>query len=159
MGKELIIEPKRCTACRSCEAACSTARAGVSSLQKSRIRMVLFHEEYFYYPLVCLQCESPACALVCPTGALAKDPESGVVQLAPEKCVGCKMCLIGCPFGAIRFVDRLPAKCDLCNGDPVCVRFCETGALVYADITDAGLHRGIEFALRMKNASRAEGDS
>lgn len=152
MSKALVVDPSKCTSCRSCEVACSIAKEGEANLSKSRIKLVLFRDDYFYFPVVCLQCETPFCALPCPTGALVKDPDSGVVQLKADKCMGCKWCLISCPFGAITLVDGRAAKCDLCDGDPACVRFCEVDALRYADSHDIGEARRIELATRVKGS-------
>ncbi len=122
MPQTLIVDPARCTGCRSCETACSTFREGESNLFKCRIKVVRFPEEFFFYPLVCQQCETPLCAVPCPTAALKKDGRTGLVEFIREKCVGCKMCLTACPFGAISLVDGYPVKCDLCAGEPACTR-------------------------------------
>lgn len=129
MTKMLIVEPNKCTGCRGCETACSTFREGESNLYKSRIRVIRFPEELFSYPLVCQQCETPLCALPCPTAALRKNEKTGLVDFFKEKCVGCKLCITACPVGAIALVDGFPAKCDLCGGDPACTRLCEPRAI------------------------------
>ncbi len=58
MSKVLVLDPARCTGCRSCEVACSTIKTGEANPHASRIRMVLFQDEGFFYPNVCLQCET-----------------------------------------------------------------------------------------------------
>ena len=138
MQKVLVVDAVRCDGCRACELACSTVKEGEANLHKSRIRPVRFPDLSFNYPLVCQQCETPLCAAPCPTAALPKDPETGIVQLIKERCVGCKMCLLACPFGAISLVNGFPAKCDLCGGDPACVRLCEPKALALGSPDDLG---------------------
>jgi anaerobic carbon-monoxide dehydrogenase iron sulfur subunit len=89
------------------------------------------------FPLRCLQCEDAPCALACMAGAMRIDPETQVVQHDPEQCVGCWMCVMVCPFSALREGrDRKVAvKCDLCAGHegPACVEACPTHALALVD--------------------------
>ncbi len=158
MNKILVIDPEKCNGCRSCETACSTAKEGESDLHKSRVRLITFHDEYFYYPNVCLQCEAPYCALVCPTGALHKNLETGIVELTTERCVGCKMCLVACPFGSISMIDKLATKCDLCGGDPVCIRFCEPKALTYGEPDDISTGKRVALAEKMKGTRQVEAE-
>ena len=73
-------------------------------------------------------------------------------------CMHCldPTCVSVCPFGAMHFVaaDRKVIKCDLCDGDPQCVRFCEVKAVDWVDAGDLGLHRGREAAKRLYTADR-----
>ncbi len=133
MARILIVEPSKCNGCRSCEVACSIAKEGESNPHKSRIRVIRFPHDCFFNPLVCLQCDSPFCVACCPTSAVTKNPKTGMVEYDKQKCVGCKMCLLACPFGAITIVNGLPTRCDLCGGDPVCIKFCEPGALTFGE--------------------------
>lgn len=133
MNKMLIVDPNKCTGCRACETACSTFHESESSFYKSRIRVIRFPEELFFYPLVCQQCQTPLCAVPCPTTALEKNARTGQVDFSAEKCVGCKLCLTACPLGAMALVDSMPAKCDLCQGEPACVKLCEPGAIVWGE--------------------------
>jgi Fe-S-cluster-containing dehydrogenase component len=85
----------------------------------------------FFVPANCRQCEQSPCVEVCPTGACDRTGD-GLVRIAPMKCVGCKLCSIACPFGAIWFdaLDKISRKCELCldvgrNGTaPLCVAAC-----------------------------------
>lgn len=152
MPKQILIEPARCTSCRACEAACSLVKTGSINPELSRIRMQLWHDEYFYYPVVCAQCEIPYCALACPTGALAKNRDTGWVDFAVAKCIGCKMCVIGCPFGAVTMQHGQAAKCDLCGGDPTCVKFCETLAIRFGEPEELAQSKRLATAQRFKDA-------
>jgi carbon-monoxide dehydrogenase iron sulfur subunit len=71
----------------------------------------------------------------CPTGALYKEQVTGAVRLYSAECIGCSACADACPFGmaSLHPETGLPLICDLCNGDPACVKRCATGAIVYAD--------------------------
>ena len=101
---------------------------------KSVIRIIAFKREAFFYPHVCHQCKVPYCADACPAEALVKNSETGVVELKKDKCIGCKLCLEACPFGAMAMTDDgLAAKCDLCGGDPECVKFCDYDAIRLGD--------------------------
>jgi carbon-monoxide dehydrogenase iron sulfur subunit len=134
MQKVLVVDAKKCIGCRMCQAICSLVKSGTGSIANARINVLRYDMEGFFYPLVCLQCDVPYCVLACPSGALWKNSETGVVEQDSGKCVGCKMCMIACPFGAISFADGVAIKCDLCEGDPACVKFCEPGALTYGEI-------------------------
>jgi Fe-S-cluster-containing hydrogenase component 2 len=72
---------------------------------------------------------------VCPTRALSLDEELGIIRRDEEKCINCRMCVAACPFGAMGFdvVGRNVFKCELCDGEPQCVRFCEDDAIRYLE--------------------------
>jgi Fe-S-cluster-containing hydrogenase component 2 len=156
MEKMLIVDPARCTGCRSCETVCSTFREGESNLHKCRIKVVRFPEEFFFYPVVCQQCETPLCAVPCPTAALKKDSQTGLVEFIRARCVGCKMCLTACPFGAISLVDGYPVKCDLCGGEPACTRLCEPGAITLGDAEAMGRSQRLLLAGRVREVYLAK---
>ena len=72
----------------------------------------------------------------CPVNAIDVDAASGAKIVLDEACVGCKLCVIACPFGTI-FFDKAQdsaTKCDLCAGDPACAHACPTGAIVHAEV-------------------------
>lgn len=96
-------------------------------------------------PMRCNQCEDPPCAKVCPTGALSKSGPDRPVVIDHERCIGCKSCVLACPFGSI-YVNgetNMVIKCDLCEGvvgpdeEPVCVRTCPAGALRLVPVSEA----------------------
>ncbi|MFC1990902.1 4Fe-4S dicluster domain-containing protein [Chloroflexota bacterium] len=134
--KVITADPSACTACRSCEAACATYHEGTPNGLYSRIRVLAFMrtpEPYLFYPHVCMQCETPYCAMVCAPGALQKNKETGVIEYSREKCIGCKLCVVACPYGAMTMHDGVPAKCDLCDGDPQCVKACTFDAIKFGE--------------------------
>jgi carbon-monoxide dehydrogenase iron sulfur subunit len=136
MQKQIVIDIDRCTGCGSCELICSFTHHGEFNPLKSRIHKTYFLEQCLAIPVVCYQCEDPWCAKVCPAGAITtdKDPEGGatVITVHEDKCVGCKMCMLACPFGNIVVSDKGYAeKCNLCGGDPECVKVCRSGAIKF----------------------------
>ena len=134
MRKMLVIDHHKCTGCRSCEMACSVSHGQASSPAKSAIRIVKSEGEGLSVPVVCQQCEDAPCVAICPVEAISRDPESDALVVDASLCVGCQMCVVACPFGAL-VLDRdrrQVIKCDLCGGtEPWCVRFCGTGALAF----------------------------
>lgn len=154
MSKVLVIDAAKCTGCLSCVVACSVRNEGETNINMSRIKISHFPMEYFYFPSVCLQCETPYCALVCPVGALSKDQDTGVVELNRDKCVGCKLCLLACPFGNLTFVHGVAAKCDLCEGDPVCVKACQWGALAFGEADEIGSDKRVVVASKVFEAQK-----
>ena len=78
---------------------------------------------------------------VCPREAIYRDNAEGRVMVDYDRCISCKMCVAACPFGAMGFDSerRSVHKCDLCNGDPQCVRFCFPGALTYVSEQRQGM--------------------
>jgi carbon-monoxide dehydrogenase iron sulfur subunit len=96
-----------------------------------------------YMPVICQQCTDAPCAAACPMDALSKDEELGLVRLDYDLCVGCEECVTACPFGGMRVdaVTDTVVKCDLCDGDPQCVRFCFPGALEFVDANAVNLRK------------------
>lgn len=134
MAKALTLDSTKCRGCFSCAIACSSWNFNIGDINISRIKVAPFFDEAFFVPIACFQCEIPYCAQVCPTNALVTNPEAGVVELDKQKCIGCKLCVMACPFGNIAFVHDYPSKCDLCGGDPICVKACQWGALEFVEV-------------------------
>jgi phenylglyoxylate dehydrogenase beta subunit len=130
---QLAIYPEKCNNCLDCEKACAKIKTGREDKTRSRIRTVKNLKEAYYGPVVCLQCNDPDCLHICPAGAIHKDLETGIVSIDDERCVRCLLCTLACPYCGIFHSekDRKMIKCDLCEGDPECVKVCKPGALQY----------------------------
>ncbi len=135
MTKMVFVDHARCTGCRLCEIACSMSKNGAVNPTRSRINVIKWEAVCVEMPMLCRQCESAPCMAVCPVGALVHEEIPDRVTIDYDRCIGCKLCVTVCPFGAMGFdiVEKKVIKCDLCDGDPICVRFCETKALQYVD--------------------------
>lgn len=134
MNHFILADPEKCIGCRTCEVACMMSHQSSATpvAFTSRIRVV--KGETFTTAVGCHQCEDAPCANVCPTGAIHR--AAGAWLVKQSRCIGCKSCMVACPFGAmqVRVVeDRVQAlKCDLCahrEGGPACVEACPTHAL------------------------------
>jgi len=137
MEKVLIYDQEKCVGCRSCVVGCSLYHEGACGKIISRINIVKNERYGDCYIAGCDLCTDPPCAAVCPTGACAIDPVMGIAKIDPDVCIGCKECMIHCPFGAIKIhpVTRKAFKCDLCEGreeGPVCADWCPSGAITWA---------------------------
>jgi anaerobic carbon-monoxide dehydrogenase iron sulfur subunit len=145
MSPTLTIDVDRCVACGRCEIACvvehsrSRDLAGAIAqpdVPPSRIRLA--QRDGTPVILVCVHCDDPACAAVCPAGAITKRP-TGEVVLAEDLCVGCGACAVACHLGvpAARADGRAYATCDLCpsrretGAATACAEACPTGAVVF----------------------------
>ncbi len=89
------------------------------------------------FAVQCRHCKEPVCVYSCITGAMTKDPVTGVVTVDSERCIGCWTCVLVCPYGAPLpdYGNEHVVKCDLCPGrqTPVCVENCPNEALIYAE--------------------------
>jgi len=121
--------------------------------------------EQFGIPLQCRHCEDAPCVAVCPTGAIHRVEDGGLVLLDTERCIGCKFCMLVCPFGVIDLSrdGRAVIKCDRClertekGGEPACVAGCPTGALQFRDIEEWLAERRREAADRIIAAGARAG--
>jgi carbon-monoxide dehydrogenase iron sulfur subunit len=139
--KQIVVHEEKCTACRECELACSFSHTSEFNPALSRIRVNDLYEEQFYLPMTCVHCADAPCATVCPTVAIGKEPD-GQILIHEERCIGCKMCLLACPFGVMSFQPQagVAQNCDLCRDipeGPQCVAFCVPQALEYTDVETA----------------------
>lgn len=141
MEKILLVDYEKCTGCRLCEMVCSVEHAGVNSPSRSRIHVIKWQWEGFELPMLCQQCEEAPCVAVCPKDALSLDSSLSRVVLDYDLCIGCKMCVVACPFGGIGIdtAVRQVIKCDLCDGDPSCARHCDPGALQFVPASSVNL--------------------
>jgi anaerobic dimethyl sulfoxide reductase subunit B (iron-sulfur subunit) len=135
-----LIDTENCVGCRACEIACKNAEGlGVGP----RLRQVQVLESGTFpdvlitnVSLSCMQCGNPACMAVCPTGAITKNSEDGVVSVDDSKCIGCHYCFFACPFGIPTYSPAgTMVKCDMCADrremglEPACVKNCFYDAL------------------------------
>lgn len=155
---------RRCTGCKTCEFACKDYHNLPSSYTYRRVYEYegggwetdaegfevpsLFS---YFVSAACNHCDNPACVAACAAGAVAKDPETGLVAVDADACVGCGACATACPYGAVTLVGAdgvaesgmaaggacVAAKCDGCAGRvaagqaPVCVEACPMRALAF----------------------------
>ncbi len=143
-SKALLVDITKCIGCRSCMEACKTlhAQSGnpftTEELSASTYTVVA-EREGNYVRKMCMHCETPSCASVCPVGAMHKSAEGPVVYNSTV-CLGCRYCVQACPFGVPRYEwdKAVPsvAKCDMCidrqrKGQvTACTEACPTGATI-----------------------------
>ena len=101
---------------------------------------------YAFMKTSCLHCADPSCVSACPVTAMTKDPKTGIVAYDPEACVGCRYCVVACPFGIPKYQYDSPTgkigKCELCRHRykdghySACAEVCPTGATLYGRTAD-----------------------
>lgn len=133
--QRLMTRNALCSGCRACEVACVVRHDGRFGTATSRIKVTKDDHAGVDTPHICRLCRKPACVSVCPTDALYRDEQTGVIHLKADACTGCSDCVDGCPFGVVTLhIDSgLPLICDLCDGNPACVKRCAPGAIFFAD--------------------------
>lgn len=176
----MVIDLNRCLACQACVIACnmenniphSTPESFRDKKMTLRTKVVPLAREGKYpnfkvdiYPVLCNQCENPACVAACPTGATYKR-EDGIVLINWDKCIGCRYCMAACPYGARNYIqmedpkayhnpaalppgndqNRPPKgkvdKCTFCahfvdqGGQPACVIACPGEARIFGDLNN-----------------------
>ena len=143
--KRIVAREEFCIGCRLCEIHCivhhSTSKKIIKAfrLEKDKIVPVVQVEQagYVSFALQCRHCEEAPCIEACITAAMHRDSDTGAVLCDQDRCVGCWMCIMVCPVGAIcRAPDRrVVSKCDLCMEEdiPPCVLNCPNEAIVYED--------------------------
>ena len=127
--------PRNCSGCRLCELVCSSKHnPGLTNSKKARIRVEIEHRENKNQPRVCIQCPEHPCLDSCPAGAIRLHSTLEIPVIHPDGCTGCRACLQACPYGYIFFDEgaNVALKCDLCEGNPECVKNCPQQAISVA---------------------------
>jgi Fe-S-cluster-containing hydrogenase component 2 len=133
MEKVLVVDPDKCTGCKVCEMICSLHHENEINPTKSRIHIISWEDEGIDVPMICQQCGDAPCEAVCPVNAISRTEDTGAMLIDEDTCIGCRMCINACPFGAptVRPETRKVVKCDVCSGEPQCVEFCAPKAIQY----------------------------
>jgi len=144
-GPFILINPERCLGCHTCELACAVAHTEAGSVigavlagERLQPRNHVLQVDSVKLSAQCRQCEDAPCVKICPTGATYRTQDYTAVD--QRLCIACRMCIMVCPFGAIRLATaelagrekRAAFKCDLCVDrpeGPACVEACPTKAL------------------------------
>lgn len=147
----LVVDIEKCLGCKSCELHCAIEHSRSKSLREAlhesptpQGRVTVEAVDGFAVPLQCRHCEDAPCVKVCPSGALEKLGVDQPLQTHSERCIGCSLCIIACPFGVIAMDESGKAiiNCDLCpdrrkeDRPPACVEACPTGALQFKSLKE-----------------------
>ncbi|MFB0568124.1 MAG: 4Fe-4S dicluster domain-containing protein [Nitrososphaeria archaeon] len=128
--KFVSYDPDKCVGCRVCEYVCSLEKEKTFNPTLSRIRTLRIYPNT-NASLACRLCEDAPCVIACPRKALEQSKENGVILVDDDKCDGCGWCIEACDFGTITLMPdkKTVAICDLCDGEPKCVKWCPEEAL------------------------------
>ncbi len=181
MNRFIVAEASKCIGCRTCEVACVLAHTGKEDVEalagrEFNPRLKVLKTLTVSAPVTCHHCEDAPCVNACPSHAISY--RDSTVQVDQSKCLGCKTCVVACPFGAMEVISR-PAirsfagivvadgvkaeahKCDLCidrAAGPACVAVCPTDALHVMDETrlaETRARRQLRSALEASNVDAA----
>ncbi|WP_238383115.1 cyclic nucleotide-binding domain-containing protein [Rubripirellula obstinata] len=149
----MVIDLHRCTRCDDCVRACAATHDGNPRFTRQGIS-----HERLQFTQACMQCDDPVCMIGCPTGAITRNDETGVVGIHESICVGCGVCASSCPYENINMVQvqdhagrpytdiatqkpiQKATKCDMCQDSPsgpACAAACPHDALVRIDLTQS----------------------
>ncbi len=140
---EFFIDYSRCIGCEACVQACGECdtHRGVSMIHLETIER---RDSVQTAPQICMHCEDPICAQVCPADAIKKTPDGVVQSSLKPRCIGCSNCVMSCPFGVPKYqidIDQM-MKCDMCydrtsvGKKPMCATVCPSGALTFTTMQD-----------------------
>jgi formate dehydrogenase iron-sulfur subunit len=147
MALALLIDITRCIGCRGCVSACKEAHGlppgdADTTLSATALTALADLNDEVHVRKLCMHCLEPSCASVCPVGALHRTPQ-GAVEYSAGQCLGCRYCMLACPFGVPRYewTSVAPAvrKCDLCAARraqgqvPACVEICPAEATQFGE--------------------------
>ena len=175
MRYAMAIDLKRCVGCHTCSVSCKIANNLPNEIWYNRILTVggetmdtaggtFPNNKLEFLPVNCQHCENPACVKACPVGATYKRKEDGIVIQDPDKCIGCRYCMVACPYSGVRqfnwkepeyYVDfpvgdsdtvqnqyNTVSKCNFCvhrlaeGKEPACMELCIGRARYFGDIDD-----------------------
>ncbi|MBO8182118.1 MAG: 4Fe-4S binding protein [Archaeoglobus sp.] len=152
-----------CLGCKTCEIACAIEHSDGKDLFSAVLQKTKPYMDVVYVgipvPMNCRHCDNAPCLEVCPTNAISRD--DGPVIIDTSKCIGCRSCVIVCPYGAIR-LERVAFKCDQCNERlangllPACVEACPVNALKFERAEEISKRAKIEGAKRFIRGMKAE---
>ena len=149
MSKGILYDATLCIGCKACEGACAEHHGlpyndtiATESKQSDHKYTVVLNKDDKFMRRLCMNCQDPTCASVCPVGAFRKTA-LGPVTYDASKCIGCRYCLLACPFSVPKYewskTWPLVRKCDMCvdrvaNGQPTsCAEICPTCATKFGD--------------------------
>ena len=141
------IDLRKCIGCHACTIACKSEHdipVGVNRCWVKTVEKGTFPDtQRMFLPVLCNQCEEAPCMKICPTSALFRRRD-GIVDLNGEACIGCKACMVACPYDQL-FIDpntRTAEKCNFCANrvenrlEPACVSVCPTECRIFGDLDD-----------------------
>ncbi len=146
----MVIRQSLCIDCEKCVDACNETNDVPEYGYRTRILTKRYtgtlDKQVEFIPVLCNHCNSAPCVRACPTKATYKDPVTGIVRMESKKCIGCKTCMLACPYDARYFsaARRAIDKCDFCwekrlsKGETQtgCSSACPTGARTFGNLTD-----------------------
>lgn len=138
-----FIDYSRCIGCEACVNACAECdtHRGTSMIHLETISR---RDSVQTAPQICMHCEDPICAQVCPADAIKKTPDGVVQSSLKPRCIGCSNCVLSCPFGVPKYMSDIDQmmKCDMCydrssvGKKPMCATVCPSGALTYTSMEE-----------------------
>ena len=143
--KQLKYDISKCVSCRTSELVCCAGHSESKELfvavlanDDSLPRVKVGASKCRSFPVACRHCDEPKCVVACISNALIKNTKTGMVDYDKDKCVGCWMCVMSCPYGAIRpnHKTKKVIRCDLCADvdTPRCAQKCPVKAIILEEV-------------------------